>query len=198
MNDLDNERLRRLIQGADPASSLPPLRSDQIIRTTEEIMSRSDTDTTVMATPRRHRRLLAGSLGLLAVASAAAIVIPLATGGNRVTVIEQPQAGGPAAMCSVVTPNSISGAHSAFRGTVTGIADGIVTLTVTDRFVGNLGDTVQTTQGVSAGVDGEPITFENGATYLIAINSDDTILTCGASGPDSPELSTIYSQAFTK
>ena len=192
MTELDPRRLRALIKNADPASSLAPLRADQIARLTEDTMS----STTRTDSSTRRRPWLFAGLGVVAAGAAAAIAIPLALGtGGAPSVLDQPQAGGPAAMCAEVTAEVIAGTDSAFRATVTGIADGKVTLTVDHRFTGEIGGTVEVPQGTAAGVDGEPIAFENGQTYLIATRAG-TVLTCGISGIDSPELEILYERAF--
>ena len=70
-----------------------------------------------------------------------------------------------------------------------------VTLAVTDRFRGDVGDTVVTTQGDGAISDGGPLVYEAGRTYLIA-SADGTVLSCGLSGIASDELAAVYDATF--
>lgn len=198
MTGMDDDTLRRIIGRSDPARSMASADDHDITRLMEEAMSdtRSTPQSTSGAPSASRRPWLFGGLGVLGAAAAAAVAVPLALGpASSVTVLEQPAAGGPAAMCAVLTPEFVAEADSAFRAEVTGIDGGTVTLHVLDRFAGEVGDTIEVPQGTSAGVDGEPITFEASTTYLLATR-DGMILTCGTSGVDSPELDAIYTRAF--
>lgn len=147
---------------------------------------------------RRSRRgPVLGAIAGFAALAAAALALPLvigATGGDP-TALRQPEDAGPAAMCAVLTPELLAQVDEAFRATVTGVEDGTVTLTVSDRFTGDVEDTVEIPQGDDSVVDGASLVFVDGKTYLIAA-VDGTVASCGASGVDSPALAEIYDAAF--
>ncbi len=190
----DDDRLRGLIRRADPSASLAHLPSDYRIRLVEDTMTQTRTapETRTARTTRRGW-LVAGAVGAVA---AAAIAVPLALGpATTATTLELPAAAGPAEMCLQITPDVIAQHGTAFRAEVTSIEDGTVTLAVRDRFAGEVGGTVEIAQGADSVVDGAPIVFADGATYLIAA-TDGVVATCGVSGEDSPELDALYREAF--
>jgi hypothetical protein len=194
-----DEGIRRVIKTVDPARSLVPASEADIIRLKEEAMTDIRTDTSSgRARPRPFGRRAGffGAVGAVGAAAVTAIILPLALGPSAaVTELTQPAPGGPAASCAPVSADYVARAQSAFSARVTSIDNGTVTLEVLERFAGDISGTVRVAQGPDAGVDGEAITFQPATTYLIA-TKDDMILTCGTSGPDGPELSTIYSEAF--
>ena len=83
----------------------------------------------------------------------------------------------------------------AFEAQVASIAGDSVTLHVIDRFVGEVAETVVTTQGDGKISDGGPLVYEPGATYLIA-SVDGRVLSCGQSAVETPELRALYDAAF--
>lgn len=190
------DAVRRLIARADPAASLGALRDDQLARLTEDAMTRTDTPATP-ATPRRSRRgLLIGGLAAAAAVVAVAIAVPVLTAPAAPPTVLALQPTDPMAMCAVVTAEAIDEfAEIAFRADVTGIEDGIVTLTVTERFRGEVSDTVEIVQGTDTALDGGPIVFDDGAVYLISA-ADGAVLTCGISGVADPALEALYADAF--
>lgn len=195
MNDAQQNDMRRLLKAGDPASSLPQVRSDQIVRLTEDTMNPQNTP----SRSRAHRRgLLLGGLGVGAAAVAAvAFAVPAIIGSSgAATALTQPSSGGPAAMCAQVTPEAVAAAGTSFRADVLRIADGTVTLSVDERFAGEISDTVTVTQGVGAGIDGEPIVFIDGETYLLSASPDGVIITCGVSGVADEGLTAVYDAAF--
>ncbi|WP_285135541.1 hypothetical protein [Microbacterium sp. lyk4-40-TSB-66] len=195
MNDASQDALRRLLRTGDPASSLPPLRSDQIVRLSEDTVNPQN----ARPRPRVNRRgVLVGALCAGAAAIAAvAFAVPAIIGTSvTATALTQPDAGGPAAMCAQVTPEAVEAAGTSFRAAVRSIADGTVTLAVTERFAGEVSDTVTVTQGQGAGIDGEPIVFVDGESYLLSASSDGVIITCGVSGVADEGLTAVYDAAF--
>lgn len=191
----EQDDLRQLIRRADPSASLAPLRGDQHTRLVEDTMTRTDT-----APPspgvRIPRRAWALGGGIVAAAAAAAFVLPAAlTPPAPATRLELAPDGGAMASCAEITPEVIAQADDAFRATVTSIEGGVVTLTVAERFAGDIGDTVEVAQGEDSAIDGAPIVFEDDTSYLIAA-TDGVVATCGVSGEDSPELDTLYRDAF--
>ena len=193
MTDPDAHELRRLIRAADPASSLAPLRDDQLARLAEDAMTQNPARTTA----RRRAPLFAGLGALAGGLAAAAVALTLAFGpGSAPTRLDQPPAGsGLSAMCAVVTAEAIADSDTAFRAEVTGIDGDVVTLSVLDVLHGEVGDTVTAPQGGGTAIDGEPLQFAEGATYLL-VTRDGVISTCGLSGEDSPELEALYTEAF--
>jgi hypothetical protein len=84
----------------------------------------------------------------------------------------------------------------AFDGTVTTIADGVVTLTPSHWYSGTATDLVRVRapsedmqQLVSA------VKFEVGGRYLVSA-TDGEVTVCGFSAPYSAELASIYAEAF--
>ncbi len=200
-NAPDDDDLRRMIARADPSASLHPLRSDQLTRLTETTINRKDTidgsRTRPARTTRRAWALGGGGVGIAAIAAAAFIVPGTWGPATSSTTLNQPAGGGPAAMCAEVTPDALAGYDSAFRAVVTTVEGDMVTLTVSDTFKGDIDKTVMVPQGDGGGVDGEPLVFADGGTYLIS-TQDGTIVTCGVSGQDTPELDALYRQAFAR
>lgn len=176
------------LRAADPLPDLPPLAPERLDQLLE------DTVTSTTAPTRRPRALL------LAAAAAAVVVVgggALALtggqdGGTTTLTLAPPDV---AASCAALTPELLAASDVAFAGRVTAIADGVVTLETTQRFTGEVGDTVEVTQGDGSVVDGAPITFEPGRTYLLSADGG-TIGSCSGSGPDSPELRALFDQAF--
>lgn len=197
MTDPDAHELRRLIRAADPASSLAPLRDDQLARLAEDAMTQKPATTPARTTARRRAPLFAGLGALAGGLAAAAVALTLALGpGSAPTRLDQPSAGsGLSAMCAVVTAEAIADSDTAFRAEATGIDGDVVTLSVLDVLHGEVGDTVTAPQGGGTATDGEPLRFDEGSTYLLATR-DGVISTCGLSGEDSPELEALYTEAF--
>ncbi|SDZ14867.1 hypothetical protein [Herbiconiux ginsengi] len=210
--------VERLLRRADPARSLPPLDLAQIAHLKETTMSRAaDERTPESTTPtparagadaRRPRRRVGWAVAVGAAAAVLAVVgitaavqLSASTGAGASHVTEL--AGGPgngaeiALKCAEITPEMLAGsADVAFEATATSIADdGTVTLTVTDRYAGDITDVVEVPQGDDVLLDGMPLHYDEGGSYLIAA-SEGAILTCGQSGPVTPDLEQLYAAAF--
>jgi hypothetical protein len=186
---------RRLIARGDPAATLAAVSADRLNRLTEDAMTTPLSTRPAPARPRPGLRtwLIAGA-GTLAAATAAAVVLPgLLT--PSITVLELSDADPLTTMCLEITPDVVAAADIAFRADVTSIEGGIVSLRVTERFAGQVGDIVQVEQGDDEPIDGAPLVFVDGATYLVATDGT-TIGSCGESGIVSPELEAIYDAAF--
>lgn len=190
----DDNQVIAWMRNADPVSDLAPLPAWQLERLKETAM------TTTTPAPVRNRRRLVAVTGI-SVAAAAAIIGGVFLAGpstprDGVTALTAPAAGGPAAMCAEVTPEALTSSTLAFRGTVTSTDDGLVTFRVDDVFTGDVEKTVTVPQGDSdVPVDGAAPVFEDGVTYLVSTTGD-VIQSCGFTGEDSPELSSLYDQAF--
>jgi hypothetical protein len=187
MNDDD---VHRTLRSADPAASLPPLSPDRFDRLMKDTTM---TETTVRPTARLRTRIAIGVIGGLAAAGAAAFAFGAIPSAAPTQLDAAP--GGIAAKCAAPAPEFYSEADLAFEATVTSIEGVTVTLTVTDRILGDVSDTVVTTQGDGAISDGGPLVYQAGETYLIA-SADGTVLSCGLSGIASDELAAVYDATF--
>jgi len=151
-----------------------------------------------------HKTRRTGALRSAAVLTATATAVLALTGCTAVqaepsaTALQMPPAsrGGPAASCAELTPDHLSGVQGAFRGEVVSTEGDRVLLDVTDTYAGDVGERVTLPQQsgdlpseMSIGV------LEVGQTYLVAADGD-AVLTCGASGPATPELQAVYDAAF--
>lgn len=220
MTAIEDSELRRLVRSTDPAEGLAPLTGAQLAEHRERAMSdrtrstagdraqgdRATTDPAAAPDPdpaavrRRRSPWLIVGVGALAVGAAASLLLPFALGvttGGSASALRLPATGGPMDLCAPVTAEALAPSQLAFRAEVASIDDGTITLRVIDRFAGDVGDTVAVTQAEESAVDGAPIVFERGVDYLIAADGD-TILTCGLSATDSPELTSLYREAFAQ
>jgi len=186
---------RRLLAGADPAAALAPVSDDHLYRLAEDAMT-SPTPTPIRSTARPSARTWAfAGVGALVLGAAAVAIPVLLAPAPTVTVLQLSDADPMTTMCAQITPEIVAGGDLAFRAEVTGIDGGIVSLRVTERFQGDVGDVVQVAQGDDEPIDGAPLVFVAGETYLIS-TSNETIGSCGESGIVSPELEAIYDAAF--
>ncbi|AZZ57006.1 sigma-70 family RNA polymerase sigma factor [Rathayibacter iranicus] len=187
---------RTLLRRVDPAGSLPPLAPVELAAHIAAAAGGPGTERPPATSRRRSPWLIAG-VGVLSAGAAASLLLPFAlgVGGGSTSSFRLYATGGPGAVCSPVTEAALAPAQVAFRAEVSGIDAAVVTLHVLDRYAGEVGDSVTVTQAAESAIDGAPITFENGVDYLLAADGD-TILTCGLSGPSSPELTRLYREAF--
>lgn len=187
MNTTDDD-LDRTLRGADPAASLPPLSPARFERLMKDTTM---TPTTTTRAPRTRLLVIAGGV---ATAAIAAFAITTSIPAPAPTHLDG-GVSGVALKCAAPTVESYADVDLAFEATVTSIEGDTVTLHVTDRFTGTVTDTVVTTQGDGSISDGGPLVYQEGETYLIA-SVDGTVLSCGQSGVESPELSDLYDAAF--
>lgn len=194
----DDEGLRQALRAADPARSSPPLDPHWTRRTVENVMSTTQ-QTPANLTPRgrtRRRRVV----GLVAACGVAAAVVvtgavalfPRSADVTHLTVAPVDVS----AMCAVITPEALAQHESAFEATVVGISAGEVTLEVTRRFAGDVGDRVVVAQQDDT-MPGELsiAPFEDGGDYLVSTDGG-RVAACGHSGPVGPELLALYEQAY--
>ena len=178
------------LRDADPAASLSPLSPDRF----ERLRVAAMTETVTPSTRKRTIWALAAGIAALAIG---AFAVPALTPATPPTAFTAGGVEGIAAKCIEVTPASFDQVDVAFKATATAIEGDSVTLTVTERYTGEVTDTVTTTQGDGQISDGGPLVYDEGASYLIAV-SDGTILSCGISSAASPYLEGIYAQTFGK
>jgi hypothetical protein len=195
----DEAATRHLIQRVDPAATLAPVSADRLTRLTENAMTTEPTTRPAAESAPRTRPglrtwLLAGA-GTLAAGAAAALVLPTLLAPPTVTTLQLSNTDPLTTMCLEITPDVVAASDIAFRAEVTGIEGGVVSLRVTERFAGEVGDIVQVDQGDDEPIDGAPLVFVDGATYLVSTEGT-TIGSCGESGIVSPELEAIYDAAF--
>jgi hypothetical protein len=149
-------------------------------------------------TPRRRRwSLLAGI--------AAAVVIAAGVTTVAVTADDDP-ADPPLALalpddsalasCIVFDVVFLADLPVAFEGRAVEVADGQVTLDVTQWYRGGTADqaTLTAAGGMVALLDG--FEFVEGSDYLITATEDGTVNFCGYSGPATDELRAAFAQAF--
>jgi hypothetical protein len=201
---MTDDDLRARMRDADPAASLTPLTPDRVSRLLENTMT-----STVQPVDTGRRWLVATAAAIIVIAAAAGIFFlkqtpnphsgtvaaaPTATPHQTVTRLTVPAN---QAKCMAPTADILNrGADLAFEGTVIGIKGDTVVLMPSKHFRGS-GDGVieipQTSGATEALLGGT--TFETGQKYLVAANQGQ-ILVCGYSGVASPELETLYNQAF--
>lgn len=198
----DDEHLARRLREIDPARGVAPLTEHRI----EEIMSSTltpgmsgDPQTTDRADIATRRRRLGIVGGLASAAAAAAIVTAV--------VVSQPAPGGTLALslaettgtetaCIPIAPEWLAESEVAFEGRVTGIDGSTVTLEVLQQYSGEAVRTATIPQGTDDLIELTIGRLELGGTYLISA-TDGVIMTCGFSGPSTPELKSVYEEAFS-
>ena len=187
-NRMNSDDLERTLRRADPAASLPPLGPERFDRLMKDTTM---TETVRRPATRTRTRIAVAVIGGLAAAGVAAVAFSSLNSAPTVLDASVPVA----AKCAAPVVEYYADVDLAFAATVTSIEGDSVTLHVTDRFTGDVNDTVVTTQGDGAISDGGPLVYENGGDYLIA-SQDGTVLSCGLSGVASDELASIYAAAF--
>ena len=228
-NEFDNDdELRALLRGGDPAGSLAPADPAALASLVEDIMSadldiRPDTDE-----PASTGRRRTGVTWLVAAAAAAVIagaggfaVAQLAgddspppsagpettgTGDGNVTAgahtpvageTTELTAGAEPARCAAPTPAILAKYPQAFQGEVTAIEDGSVTMTATEVYAGDVGETVVVEAPPALiGALVSTVQFEVGGTYNVAV-FDGQVSMCGYSGP-AGSTADLFQKAFLR
>lgn len=104
----------------------------------------------------------------------------------------------PLGRCMAPNAAFVAQQQQAFAGTVTAVAGDSVTLSTTDVYTGQVGQTVVVTappselQSLIASTK-----FEVGGTYLVSA-TDGVVSVCGMSGKASGDLQTLYNEAFAR
>lgn len=153
--------------------------------------------------PAHTRRWLAPALAIAAVGvvavGGAAIGGAFDAGGSsdEPTVLALSAGSADAMTMSCLAPDSTVIAQSpvAFRATVDGVDGETITLTVDEWYAGDEVEAVELTApgGMEALIGG--IEFQVGETYLVSAY-DGVVSYCGLTGPATPELQSMYDQAF--
>ncbi|CAM3524074.1 hypothetical protein [Nocardioides zeicaulis] len=116
------------------------------------------------------------------------------TGGGTLALTAD---GSTAGKCAVPSAEVLSGFDTAFAGTVTSLDDGTATLAVDQWYTDGDAATVtvdapsKDMQDLLMAVD-----FQEGTSYLVSASGGRVSL-CGFTGPETPELQSVYDQAFT-
>jgi len=202
----DDELFDRL-RAIDPAGDLLPIDSDRARRLLEDTMTSTHTPQTRTRNP----------LGWLVAAAAVVLLAGVAFWAFRPDGATTPTAGGPSdtpsdtssvlalsapaaaayqGRCMAPSAENLKVATVAFRGEVSGISDGQVTLIPSEWYAGDEVDEV-TVKAPSAELSKlvESVDFELGGDYFVAANGD-TVMICGFSAPVSDGLATVYNKAF--
>lgn len=104
--------------------------------------------------------------------------------------------GSTAGKCAVPSAEVLSGFDTAFAGTVTSVEGGTATLSVDQWYTAGDAATVtvdapsKDMQDLLMAVD-----FQEGSSYLVSA-SDGRVTLCGFTGAETPELQSIYDEAF--
>lgn len=206
-NTPSDDELRHRMQAADPAASLPPADPDRVTGLVERAVTHD-----VRATGPRGRNRLTWLVAAAAVVLLAAITgyavfgrddAPPTAGEEPSGAVEQDpgvatiELAGPvgAGRCMVPSPELLAGQDLAFEATVTGIADGVVTLDPERFFAGTAVDAVTVTAPPEAAMLDTGVVFEAGGTYLVAATGGQ-VNGCGLSGEATPQLRALYDEAF--
>jgi hypothetical protein len=213
MNDMHDDELQARLRASDPAASLPPADPTRVARLLEDVMS---TELTTRHNSGGSRETGTHNRGPLTwfVAAAAVLIIagvglfgflshdddpaapPTAADATTVTELSAPGAAAYQAKCMVPNAEIVSRQTVAFDGTVTTLADGVVTLTPSHWYAGDETDLVR----VQAPSDDmqelvSAVKFEDGGRYLVSA-TDGQVTVCGFSAPYSAELAAVYAEAF--
>jgi hypothetical protein len=203
-----SDELHDRLNASDPAASLPPADPERVARLLEDVMS-TELTTENRETGTRDR----GPLTWLVAAAAAVIIagvglfavlnhdeepsVPPAATEPSTTELSAPDASAYDARCMVPNAEVLAQQSLAFDGTVTALADGVVTLTPSTWYAGGPTDVVAVEAPPAELQDLlQAVDFEVGGRYLVSA-SDGRVTVCGFSAPYSPELAALYDQAFS-
>ena len=196
----DDEHLAHRLRRLDPARGVAPLPEHQIEEIIMNSTTRAPSEATQPAPPttqqaRRRRGIVAG---LAAAAAAAAIVTAVMVAqprGGETVALSLPDPGVSTA-CAPLAAEFIADTHFAIEGRVTGIQGSTVTVEVLHQYKGEPADTVTVPQGTDDLTSLPTQRFDVGGTYLISA-VDGVVTTCGMTGPSTPELKSLYEEAFS-
>jgi hypothetical protein len=204
----DDELLERL-RSRDPAASLPPAHPEQVARLLEDAMSH-DLDTPAAddrsTDPRRRTPLtwLVAAAAVLVIIGVGVFAMFWGADDPQVPTAQDPapsvielSARAPVAgKCAVPTAELLGNQQTAFDGTVTSLADGMVTLDVATWYRGGPADQV-TVDAPPADMQAliQAADFQVGQRYLVSAN-DGFVTVCGFTAAYSDDLAALYTEAF--
>jgi len=204
----DSDLLARL-RAADPAAGLPAAEPSDVDHLLGRVVN-SD----LRETGTRRRNALTWLVAAAAlVVIAVGVVWWVSDDDAKPGVVAKPSPSAPAGPADVTELNAapvagrcispsaqlLAAKPIAFAGTVLGIADGVVTIRPTTVYAGDPGErvTVRGTIAPDTGtIEGDP-EFQAGQDYLVAADGGQ-VVGCGLSGPATPELTSLYAQAFPR
>jgi hypothetical protein len=217
--DQDDE-LRGLLRGGDPARALPPADPAALASLLGDIMS-ADLDIRPAESAELPRRRtpttwLVAAAAVAAIAAGGAFAVTGLTGedpgapqaqrpatttpkanagiAGQTTALK---AGSAAGRCAVLTPAILGQFDQAFAGTVTAVEGDTVTFQTTEVYQGEVGETV-TLKAPPAGITkilGGAPAFQVGQSYLVPAYQG-AVSMCGYSGPAADGLEQVYQEAF--
>jgi hypothetical protein len=205
--DPDDE-LRARLRASDPARSLPSADPTGVARLLEDVMS-TELTTENRATGARDRSPLTWLVAAAAILIIAGVGIfgllnhgsdpetpPVAGDAETVTELSAPSDAAYRARCMVPNAETLALQSVAFDGTVTALADGVVTLTPSHWYAGGPTDLVRV-RAPSAEMQRlvGAVRLENGGRYLVSA-TEGRITVCGFSAPYSAGLAALYQRAF--
>jgi hypothetical protein len=205
-----DDRLRARLRAADPAASLPPADPSRVARLLEDVMS-TELTTENRETGTRDRSPLTWLVAAAAVLIIAGVATfgflghdddpaapPTAVDDKTVTELSASSVAAYGARCMVPDAESLSRQSVAFDGTVTTLADGVVTLAPSHWYAGDPTDLVrvQAPPEVMQELVGAA-KFEEGGRYLVSATSGQ-VTACGFTAPYSADLAALYEQAFAE
>lgn len=219
MNRPDDEALKALLARRDPATGYPVdlVTSPSARALLERVMSTSVTDRPAnrlkpgFRTRRRTKLLAAAGVlvaggvgyGLVAgpfgavTASPAPSASTSASPAAKPLALSVPDGGGAiAGACPMFEEQVLAAKPVAFRGTVTAVQGGTVSLVVDRWYRGGPAGVTQAQIGATnqnVALDG--VEFVVGKSYLVSAE-EGVVVVCGYSGEATPELQAIYDQAF--
>ena len=204
MNDEElMQRLRRL----DPVDreSIDPVNGPRAAARLEQTMNTPLPPSTIThaATPRRRWPKFALAGGTAAALAVGGVFAFGGSGGGSATrktatYVMEESSGPVAGMCINLDEYQPSAGMAGFKGTVTALGDGTVTLKVTHWFAGGDADVVTLmapANTLSPMLEGS-IEFQVGSDYLVAVLDGQVLARCGISGIDDPALEAYFQKWF--
>ncbi|MDO8363815.1 MAG: hypothetical protein Q7V88_13020 [Actinomycetota bacterium] len=201
MNDEElQQRLRRIDPAAD--ASIDPATGPRAAALMEQIMNTpfpaldTPTPSPVHSTRRWPKFALGGGVAAVLGGALAFATLGGGTPAASVTANYTLQTSDPMAMCIAITEYQPPAEMVGFKGVVTDIGDGTITLDVSKWYGGEPADTVvlATDQMGDVALDAG-VVFEQGGEYLVGV-LDGQVQTCGVSGDADPALEAIYDGWF--
>jgi hypothetical protein len=199
-------RLRR----ADPAGLDAPIRPADgpdagILRRTimdmdDEILTADSVTGRTAPPPFWRRPIVLGAIGAAAAAAVVITVVALTTGDDpvplaaRTTVTYDMAAGSAMQSCMQLSEIPAPVGAAALGGTVVSVDAEQVVLDVDHWYTGGDADRVQL-KGADEHVALDGVEFVVGERYLVTA-AEGTVMVCGISGPDTPELEQLYTEWY--
>ncbi len=192
---MNDEKLRRRMQAADPARHMP--QTDSWIPDLVEATMRTSTE--VPLANRRRVPALAGAAAIAVIGVGTYVVVGQDDVGPTTEpttmVLSMPDTGTSMTSCVPFAVEYLEDIPVAFSGTATDVADDTVTFDVDHWYRGGEADavTLERYDVSSASIQG--LDISEGDRYLITATGG-TVNLCGFSAPWSSEMATAFDEAF--